>query len=353
MILFLATLFLGLWAVRTQSNTQPELRVYTYSALASSWGAGPELIREFTQTCECRVTFVDVKEGGLILQRLMFERESSHADVILGLDQPHVREALKNFEFKTISSGTMGVSDSEIDSRISTWWLVSDRMMAFDWAPMTFITRGLQNLMSRLNSKGLGANGAVSTPTSLKEFLSSVNEPWALPNPRTSTVGLNFLLWLHAENPSEWEQILKGSQIKDVTPSWSQSYALFQKGNFAMALGFLSSLLFHHRVEKDRLYEGVPFKEYPVHIEYMAIPQYCKNCELAQKFVQFMISPKAQAILWQKNFMFPILSREFRHNDLNDLKEFSVISVEKWDKALSEQELVLQKWDSFAQGLQL
>jgi len=347
MLAFLGTLFFSLWLVRNQSNELPELRIYTYSGLASGWGAGPELTAEFTKTCHCTVTFVDVKEGGLLLQRLLFERETSQADLVLGLDQARLRYALNHLEFRQVDPNFLREVAPAVDPRLGSWWNMEGRLIAFDWAPLTFITRGLNTLKSR------GAR-AHKSPVfeSLKEFFDVVDEPWALPNPRTSTVGLSFLLWLQSESGEDWTNVLKRADIQTLAPNWAQAYALFQKEKFSMGLGYFTSLLFHRREENNKAFEAVRFQQHPIHVEYMGVPKFCKNCQLAESFLKFMLSPVAQRILWQRNYMLPIRLREYEHPELADLTEFNVIAPDVWQKALAGQDLTLEKWDNFAKGFQ-
>ena len=78
-----------------------KLRVLSYSTFVSSFGPGPELARKFQQQTGVEVELVNIGDSGLIVQKLG-EDESIYADVILGLDRLHLREAQDTLGWKPL-----------------------------------------------------------------------------------------------------------------------------------------------------------------------------------------------------------------------------------------------------------
>ena len=69
------------------------LTVYTYSSFVSDWGPGPAVKKAFEAECACKLNFVAVEDGVVLLSRLRLEGASSLADVVLGLDTNLTAEA--------------------------------------------------------------------------------------------------------------------------------------------------------------------------------------------------------------------------------------------------------------------
>ena len=45
----------------------------------------------------------------------------------------------------------------------------------------------------------------------------------------------------------------------------------------------------------------------PLQVEFLAIPEFCRRCELSEKFVNLILSPEGQKVLMEKNYMMPVL----------------------------------------------
>jgi thiamine transport system substrate-binding protein len=94
--------------------------------------------------------------------------------------------------------------------------------------------------------------------------------------------------------------------VQSVSPSWAFSYGLFKKGQAHYVFSYLTSLAFHWGHEKNREYKAVSFPEgHPVQVEFAAVPSTCAECELGHDFVAAMLTPEAQKIIMEKNFMLP------------------------------------------------
>ncbi|HYV87698.1 MAG TPA: thiamine ABC transporter substrate-binding protein, partial [Candidatus Polarisedimenticolia bacterium] len=58
---------------------QPVLTVYVYSSFIADWGPGPAVKKAFEAVCACKINFVGVEDGVVLLSRLRLEGASSPA----------------------------------------------------------------------------------------------------------------------------------------------------------------------------------------------------------------------------------------------------------------------------------
>lgn len=309
-----------------QSRNLPVLRVFGYSSFTSSYGPGPSLKLEFEKFCNCRVEFIEGSDSGILLQRLKIEGESLGADLVLGLDQFDLSKAQSEFPWKT-----MKVDIETFDRQVRPA-MTNPAFIPYDWGVLSFVSR--KNL--------------ASVPKQLDDLL---RPEWkgrfALQDPRTSSPGFQFVMWvLHAKGYDEGFRFL-GQLIKQahgVSGSWSQSYGLFQKAQVDLVFSYTTSPMYHLLEEKSDQFQALEFREsHPVQVEYVGIPEYCRNCELAEEFVKFIISPPGQQIIMRKNFMFPVLTSVRSKSEFNEVPLFSTFHQ---SEIFSEEKVqqILKRW---------
>ncbi len=300
-IAFISVVFLGLglYFLKFQNQTvapvtaqKPLLHVITYSSFAADWGPGPLLKTEFEKTCNCEVKFLEVADSGLLIQRLQMDGAKMGVDLVVGMDQFDLDKAKNKLPWRDV--GAMDVKwVPEVQDATSL-----NTFVPFDWGFVAFNTR----------------KGELSlTPTSLKDLLNpSLKGQIALIDPRTSSPGMQFVFWvIQTMGLSEGESFLKSmvAQAHSFSPGWSVAYGLFQKKQAAMALSYITSPIYHLVEEKNEDYISLEFQEgHPQQIEFMAVPEFCRNCDLAENFMRFMLSEPGQRIIMNKNFMFPVLT---------------------------------------------
>ncbi len=147
-------------------------------------------------------------------------------------------------------------------------------------------------------------------PKSLKELVEGdPRQKIILQDPRTSTPGLGMLLWVKAvygdAAPDAWAK-LRG-RILTTTKSWGDAYSLFTKGEAPMVLSYTTSPAYHLIEEKTDRYAAAIFAEghYP-QIEVAAVVKTGKQAALGQRFLAFLVSDKAQAVIPTTNWMYPV-----------------------------------------------
>lgn len=247
------------------------LVIYAYSSFVSSWGVGPTLVKKFKATCQCEVKLVDAGNGGEMISRLKLEKSHLDADVIVGIDENFLPRLKDELGWK-------------------------QNFTAFEKGPFAFV---------------YNSTIVKNPPASLDDLL---KPEWkgsiALEDPRLSTVGLGFLLWvLKEKGTTEGFEYLRKfkTQIKTISPSWDLAYGLFKKKQAKLVFSYWSSPAYHIQEEKNLDFKAAAFSGgHYAQTEYMTIVPTTKNKILAEKFLEFMRLPPAQEEIPRLNFMYPV-----------------------------------------------
>lgn len=314
--------------VFTPEPTKADLIVYAYSSFTASWGAGPVLKKKFEEHCQCKIQIRDAEDGRLLVQRLQLEGQREGADVVIGLNQWDVDEAVDK----------LGFQSTEMPSGLLTWDflspVISSRgpLLPFDWGLLTINTK---------------ISNPIATAKNLEELLSQLPpKSLALQDPRTSAPGLTFLFWLvqalGEEKAFAYLDRLH-EKIFSIAPSWSLSYGLFQKGQAQAVVSYVTSPLYHQIEEKDLNYLALSMQEgLPLHIEFAGVLSTCKHCNRAHDFVKFLLTPEAQEVLMRKNYMLPIDQKVVANTPWSDVRQFKVFPPMKVSKA--DKDSLLSRW---------
>ncbi len=134
------------------------------------------------------------------------------------------------------------------------------------------------------------------------------DEKIVLEDPRTSTPGLGFLLWMKAvygdQAGDAWQKLK--ARVLTVTPGWSEAYGLFTKGEAPMVLSYTTSPAYHLVEEKTDRYKAAAFVEgHYLQIEIAGMTSTSDLPALARRFLGFMMEPGFQDLIATKNWMFP------------------------------------------------
>ncbi len=280
-----ATATLAVTAISTSvwADT-PELTVYTYDSFVSDWGPGPAIEKAFEETCGCDLKLVGIGDGAALLARLKLEGERSDADVVMGLDTSLIAAAKE--------TGLFAETVVEADYALPIEW--NDPVFAaYDWGYFAFVHN--KDLTPPANFKALGESD-------LKIVIQ---------DPRSSTPGLGLLMWVKAaygdEAPAIWEAM--ADNVVTVTKGWSEAYGLFLEGEADMVLSYTTSPAYHLIAEEDDGKAAAAFDEgHYMQIEVVGKLAGSDQPELADKFLNFMVSDAAQTILPTTNWMYPAVT---------------------------------------------
>lgn len=263
------------------------LTVYTYDSFAADWGPGPAIKKAFEAQCDCTLNFVALEDGVSILNRLRLEGKNSKADVLLGIDTNLMTEAQKTGLLETHTVNTRAVTlPNGWDNRI---------FVPYDYGYFTFI---------------YDATKLKNPPKSLKELVETRDDISIIyQDPRTSTPGQGLMLWMksiYGDNVSAAWQALSKKTVT-VTKGWSEAYNLFLKGESDMVLSYTSSPAYHVFAEKNANYHSANFKEgHYLQIEVAAKVKSSTQPELADEFLQFMLTEPFQQTIPTGNWMYPV-----------------------------------------------
>jgi thiamine transport system substrate-binding protein len=312
---------------QAQSNL-PTLNVFASSSFINQWGPGPWLKSEFEKTCQCKVNFFDGADNTLLLQKLKSEGRTEGADIVLSFDQYDIENLTTSFSWKKIDTQSVDFID-EIKSTVNQYPLVP-----YDWGTLAFVIK----------------KSKVSTlPKKLDDLLNpEFSGQIALQDPRLSSVGLQFYLWLvQIKGKDEAIQYLKklNKQLHSYSQSWSASYKLFQSDVAKTTFSYTTSPVYHLVEEKSNEVIAVEFEEgHPRQFEYMGIPDLCKNCDLAQSFAALILSPTGQKIIMEKNYMFPVVKNVIENTPFQSIPPYKHINLENKIFSQSERDALLKAW---------
>lgn len=315
------------------ANNLPTVRVFGYASFTGRWGPGVLLKEEFEKACKCKIEFIEGSDSGILLQRLKIEGESLGADVVVGLDQFDLAKAETEIPWRKLSLGTLDVYDS-VKPALSHSFFVP-----YDWGALTFVARkdSLENFPEKLDD-------LLKT-----EFAKKI----ALQDPRTSSPGMQFLYWIiKSKGEEEGFKFLQKlmAQVHSFSPSWSSSYGLFTNKQADMVYSYLTSPLYHELEERKSDFVALKFEEaLPVQFEFVGIPEFCRNCELGEKFINLMLSTAGQKIIMEKNYMFPVMKGVMENTPFAPLQEVKTI---KQMEILSSSEVdrLLKRWTEVRRG---
>lgn len=340
-LLFVVAVFLALFLAVLNKNDnslpvaqeKPLLRVFGYSSFTGKYGPGPQLKELFEKDCNCRLEYIEGSDSGILLQRLKLEGESLGADLVLGLDQFDLQKALGEQSWQKLNFTGLDL-EPEIKGLIK-----NDYFVPYDWGVLAFMGR---------KSDG----GAV--PVQLDGLLApEFEKKIALEDPRTSSPGLQFLWWVVKSKGEEEGFKFLGKlldQAHSFSSSWSTAIGLFNKKQAKLVFTYSTSPIYYQVEEKSEDPVAYEFNEpHPMQFEFVGIPEFCRHCELATKFVNLMLSPEGQKIIMAKNYMFPVL------RGVKEGTPFAAAS--RWTRTLkfeipsdADVERLLKRWSETRRG---
>ena len=127
-------------------------------------------------------------------------------------------------------------------------------------------------------------------------------------DPRSSTPGLGLLLWVkevYGENAADaWKTL--SPNIVTVTKGWSEAYGMLIEGEADMVLSYTTSPAYHVIAEEDDSKAAAIFNEgHYMQIEVAAKVAGTDHADLADEFLDFMMSEAFQSIIPTTNWMYP------------------------------------------------
>ena len=128
-------------------------------------------------------------------------------------------------------------------------------------------------------------------------------------DPRTSAPGLGFAAWTKAVYGNDylayWKRL--APSILTMSHSWSAGYGLFTAGEAPLAVSYTTSMAYHIRYDKTDRYQALVFAEgNMIALEGMGVVKNAPHRAAAQAFIDFMLSERAQEVLPETQWMYPV-----------------------------------------------
>ncbi len=264
----------------------PVLTVYTYDSFTSEWGPGPAVEAAFEETCACDLKFVAAGDGAALLSRVLLEGAGTEADIVLGLDTTLTEKALGSGLFAP--HGDLAPLDLPVEWTDPTF-------VPFDWGWFAFV-----------------ANADTPAPTDF-EALAASDLKIVIQDPRSSTPGLGLVMWVKAAYGDRAAEIWSAlaDNIVTVTPGWSEAYGLFLEGEADAVLSYTTSPAYHLIAEGDASKVAWPFSEgHYMQVEVAGKIAGTDQPDLADAFLQFMLTSGFQSAIPTTNWMYPAVTPE-------------------------------------------
>ena len=282
-LIFLTTLFISF------TIYAEKLTIYTYDSFVSEWGPGPIIEKIFEEKHNADVEFVAVDSAATLLNKVILEGDTSKADIVLGLDMNLFDLAEQSGLFTTHN-----INDINNLINLPLKW-ESNKFVPYNYGYFSFV----------YNEANLA-----TPPKSMDELINSTNARIVIQDPRTSTPGLGLLTWMKAlygdKAGDEWKKLNK--KIISVTKGWTDAYYnFFMAGEADMVLSYSTSPAAHIMFEERYDILATTFEEGNyITIEFAGILNNSQNKDLANKFLNFMLSEEFQSVIPSTNIMYPI-----------------------------------------------
>ncbi len=302
------------------------LTIYTYDSFAADWGPGPKIEQAFEAKCGCDVNFVALDDGVSILNRLRLEGGNSKADIVLGLDNNLMAEAKK----------TGLLTEHNVDT--------ANTVLPNGWSDTTFVPYDYGYFAFVYNKEKLA-----NPPKSMKELVETRDDLKVIyQDPRTSTPGQGLMLWMKSiygdDVTQAWQRL--ASKTVTVTKGWSEAYSMFLNGESDLVLSYTTSPAYHLIAENDSKFATANFAEgHYMQVEVAAKVKRSKNSELADQFMNFILSDEFQSAMPTGNWMYPV-------TDVELPKGFETLSVPSKSLSFSADEVAkmrkswIREWQS-------
>ena len=296
-----------------------KLTIYTYDSFVSEWGPGPIIEKKFEETYEIDLELVAVSSAATLLNKIILEGDNTKADIVLGLD-------MNLFDIAEESGLFVKHSLTNFNDKLN---------LPISWESKIFVPYNFGYFAFVYNNKNLK-----NPPKSMNELINSTEARIVIQDPRTSTPGLGLLTWMKAlygdDAKENWSKLNK--KIISVTKGWTDAYYnFFMAGEADIVLSYTSSPAAHIMFEENYDISASTFTEGNyISVEFAGILKSSTNKEMANNFLNFMLSDEFQSVIPSTNIMYPVTNiklpdayneleiptpLQLKPKDINDNKE--------------------------------
>ena len=275
---------------KVDSARLSEVNVYTYDSFSGEWGSGPEIARLFQQKTGIKVNYLDCGDGVQILSKAILEKNNPFADVLVGLDNNLLQKAEESGVLEKFKPSNAAVLADGLEDELGGKWL----MTPYDYSPFAIIWNSLSGL---------------EAPVCLEDLTKDIyKKKLILMDPRTSTPGLGFDIWVHKVYGDKYDDYMKRLEpsILTMAPGWSVGYGMFTDGEAPLVISYTTSPAYHIEYGEGDQFKALTFTDgHVMQVEGAGLVKGAKNPEGAKKFIEFLISEEAQNVMPTTQWMYP------------------------------------------------
>jgi len=285
--------------VPTEAPELSELTVMTHD----SFSVSEDVIAQFEQENQVKVVFLKSGDTGSVLNRAILSKNAPLADVLYGVDNTFLSRALEADIFEPYQSAQLSkvASEFKLDAE--------NRVTPVDYGDVCINY-----------DKAFFAEKGLALPQTLDDLLKPEYKGLlVVENPATSSPGLAFMLATVAEYGQEgflnYWVALRENEVA-VVNDWDTAYytnfsASTGKGQQPMVVSYGSS------PPVEVVYASEPLEDAPTaslvgknmcfrQIEFVGVLKGAKNPDMAQKFIDFMLSKPFQEDMPLQMFVYPV-----------------------------------------------
>jgi thiamine transport system substrate-binding protein len=267
------------------------------------------------------VKVVKLGDGGNVLSRIKLEKRNPKADVVIGLDQSLVVEAVKNdllISYKPLNASKIENQDIVFNQNYF--------VTPYDYGAIAIIYDP-----ERLDT----------TPKTFED-LTKMDKSLIIQDPRSSSTGQAFLLWTIAIYGEDWKEFWKELKpaILTVTTGWTDSFSKFEAGEAPMMVSYATDGAYSYEYYESTKYKAlIPEEGGYVQVEGAGIVKGTKNEDLAKRFIEFLLMDEFQKKVPLNQWMFPVTNVELPESYEYALKPEKILTIESEEIANN-----LNKW---------
>ncbi|WP_048149987.1 thiamine ABC transporter substrate-binding protein [Palaeococcus ferrophilus] len=275
---------------RSPTTTEtPTLVVYSYDSFEYIAKAA---IPKFEEKYGVKVELQLIGDAGEVLNRLILEKDNPRADVVVGIDNSLAAKAIDAGILEPYKPSNIGIVPKElIDMLDPTYHLIP---YDYGYIAINYDSRHVSN-----------------PPVSLEDL---TKPEWkgklVIEDPRTSSPGAAFLIWTVAvygeDGYLNYWKALKDNDVQ-IVKGWSEAWGAFMNGEFPLVLSYATSPAATVYYDNITYVKAVAFEEGNyLQVEGAGIIKGTKNRELAQKFIEFLLSEDFQGEIPTNQWMYPV-----------------------------------------------
>ena len=339
-IVVIIILGIGYWLLTSTTTGERKVVIYTYESLLK-WGDDPNttikaVFGGFERKYNCEVEVREFDDARTALLTLLQEKDSPKADVIIGIDNVLIHEAIESEVLEPFEPSNIGqIYD----------WLISSLDPTYHVIPYDYGLISLVYDSKRISDEDM--RSLTFERLASREYSSKL----ITEDPTVSSTGINFLLWqiaYYKMKGGDWRQWWKEALNNGlmVAGSWGDAYDIFldEKQGRPIVVSYGTDGAYSYHFYQETRYKAalitINGEEWGwLQIEGLGLVRGAPHKELAKKFIERLknlqqtdlkISGK---VLLAAAILLRVKSYRFMDEDINALESIIKI-IENFSKKI-------------------